>query len=166
MDQKLLGIYLNDHLAGAVAGQQLARRCLASNQETPLGRFLDELVQEIDEDKATLEELMQGLGVRPDPLKRAVAWTAERAARLKPNGRLLSYSPLSRLIELEALSLGVEGKGALWASLREVALDPAAAESLEHLEKRAKRQRRRLEVHRLEAAREALTTDERERPAS
>ena len=36
-------------------------------------------------------------------------WVAEKAGRLKLNGSLLTYSPLSRLVELEGLSLGVEG---------------------------------------------------------
>jgi hypothetical protein len=31
-----LRIYLNDHLAGASAGEALAKRCLSNNQGTPL----------------------------------------------------------------------------------------------------------------------------------
>jgi hypothetical protein len=39
-------------------------------------------------------------------------------ARLKPNGHVLTRSPLSRVVELEALRLGVEGKAAGWRTLR------------------------------------------------
>jgi hypothetical protein len=46
---------------------------------------------------------------------------AEKAARLKLNGRLLSRSPLSSLEELEMLRLGVEGKAAGWRTLRTLA---------------------------------------------
>lgn len=38
--RRLLQIYLNDHLAGAVGGAELARRCLRSNRGTPLGALL------------------------------------------------------------------------------------------------------------------------------
>jgi hypothetical protein len=51
-------------------------------------------------------------------VKVLLGWGAEKAGRLKLNGELLGYSPLSRLEELEALSLGVEGKLALWTALR------------------------------------------------
>lgn len=35
---------------------------------------------------------------------------AEKLGRLKPNGQLHGYSPLSRVIELEGLYLGISGK--------------------------------------------------------
>ena len=38
------------------------------------------------------------------------AWTAEELERLKLNGQLAGYSPLSRLVELEGLAVGIEGK--------------------------------------------------------
>ena len=46
--------------------------------------------------------------------KSAGAWTAEKFGRLKPNGQLTGYSPLSRLVELEGLKLGITGKLGLW----------------------------------------------------
>jgi hypothetical protein len=39
-------------------------------------------------------------------------WAAEKAGPLRLNGRLLNPSPLSGLVELEAVRLGVEGKAA------------------------------------------------------
>jgi hypothetical protein len=78
---------------------------------------------------------------------------------LKLNGRLLGYSPYSRVIEIEVLLLGVNGKLALWRALREIAgtetrLEPAA---LDRLIKRAESQIERIEAHRLRAAAEAFT---------
>ena len=64
---------------------------------------------------------MASLGCQIDHVKLAVGWTAEKLARLKPNGRVFGYSPLSRLLELEALAGGIRGKRALWQSLHEVA---------------------------------------------
>src|SRR5215213_8693100 len=98
---ELLPIYLNDHLAGATAGTELARRAAGSNEGTEYGEFLAKLADDIDADKRQLEAIMDRLGVKQDRAKIGVAWIGEKAGRLKPNGRLTSYSPLSRLIELE-----------------------------------------------------------------
>src|SRR5436305_124807 len=113
-----LAIYLNDHLAGATAGVELARRSAGSNRTTSYGPVLDTLANEIEADRKTLMEIMRRLSVRPDRLKIVVSWGAEKAGRLKLNGEILRYSPLSRLEELEALTLGVQGKLALWQALR------------------------------------------------
>ena len=158
MNKKLLGIYLNDHLAGSTTGIELVRRACGANQGSELGRFLAELVMHIDSDRKTLQRIMDDLDLRPDRAKVAGAWMLEKAGRLKPNGQLRGYSPLSRLVELEGLALGVTGKLAVWKALRlladgEPALDAA---ELDRLADSAKQQQRQLEEHRLAAAREAL----------
>ena len=158
MNKKLLGIYMNDHLAGSTAGLELVRRACRQNQGTDYGRFLAELTKEIDEDRAAFVEIMDTLGIRRDPAKVAGGWVLEKVGRLKLNGQLRGYSPLSRLVELEGLALGVTGKLAGWKALRlladgEPALDVAA---LDRLIERAERQQRGLEEHRLRATREAF----------
>ena len=152
-----LGIYLNDHYAASVAAVQLARRAAQSNQGTPCGEVLSTLAAEIDEDRQTLKLIMQRLGIRADPAKAAVAWSAEKLGRLKLNGQLTGYSPLSRLEELEILSLGVEGKLALWRTLSRAVEHGVPEAELDPLIKRALSQRRRLERQRLAAAPEALS---------
>ena len=107
---KLLHIYLNDHLAGSVAGSELARRCRDENRGTPLAEFLDDLVRQIEEDQLALEAIMDAVGAARNPAKLAAAWLAEKVGRLKLNGQLLQYSDLSRLLELEGLGLGIHGK--------------------------------------------------------
>jgi hypothetical protein len=144
-----LAIYLNDHLAGSTAGVELARRAASSNAGNEYGDVLNGLAREIEEDRATLENLMDSLGVGRDRVKVAAAWLGEKAGRLKPNGRVLSYSPLSRLEEIEFLLLGVTGKLALWRALSEHI-------DLPELEARAESQRERLEALRLRAAREVF----------
>lgn len=153
----LLETYLNDHLAGSTVGVELARRARGSNGGTPLGDFLAELTAEIEEDRETLEEVMQTIGAGRDRLKVAGAWVGEKAGRLKLNGSLFGYSPLSRVVELEGLRLGVEGKACLWRMLRELA-DPRLSKfDFEALLARAERQRDGLELQRLEAGRLALS---------
>jgi hypothetical protein len=153
MDRKLLGIYLNDHLAGAMGGIELARRCLSNNRGTPLEADLEKLVREIEEDRVVLEGLMERLGVPRSPVKAPVAWALEKVGRLKLNGRLLEYSPLSRVIELELLSSGVETKRSMWTALKGLADEGIdLGLDLEDLIGRARRQRRMLERRRLEAA--------------
>lgn len=155
-DTKLLGIYLNDHLAGSTLGRELAKRTLGANRGTELGTLLEWLVPEVVEDRETLRSIMLRLEVREDPVKRAVAFAGERAGRLKLNGQLRGYSPLSRLVELEGLALGIEGKASLWRSLRALD-DPRLAEfALDGLDARARAQREALEPHRIEAARTAF----------
>src|SRR4051794_25402607 len=101
---------------------------------------------------------MSELGISPDRLKNAAAWTGEKAGRLKLNGRLTSYSPLSPVVELEALIAGVTGKRALWRALRLLADDPRLQpEQLEELLARADRQLETLWSLHSDAAQAALT---------
>jgi hypothetical protein len=44
---------------------------------------------------------------------------AERLGLLKLNGRIVNYSPLSRVLELEGLGLLVAFNGSLWRTLGE-----------------------------------------------
>ena len=107
----LLAIYLNDHLAGAAGGVELveARPRLQPGNRVRR-RSSAELAAEIEADRDALEQLMEELGISRDRIKGVLAWTGEKVGRLKLNGSLLSYSPLSRLVELEGLVIGVTGK--------------------------------------------------------
>ena len=118
MSKKLLSIYLNDHLAGATAGTELARRVAGANEGTPLGDLLAELATEIAEDREALLKAMSKLGVGRDHIKVKGAWVGEKLGRLKLNGQITGYSPLSRLEELEGLHLGITGKLELWRMLK------------------------------------------------
>ena len=94
---------------------------------------------------------MEHLGVGENRVKVPIAWAAEKLGRLKPNGQLTGYSPLSRLVELEGLALGVTGKLALWRSLAATRSDLGSF-GLETLIERAESQRDGLEKRRVEAA--------------
>lgn len=155
----LLAIYLNDHLAGATAGRELARRAAQNNRASSHGSFLADLADEIDADRRTLLEIMRVLHVGVDRIKILAGWGAEKLGRLKFNGQLPGYSPLSRIVELEALSLGVHGKLALWRTLRELDLAEltSAPVSLADLIIRAEQQFAGLESHRLQAVAQAFS---------
>lgn len=158
MRRRYLRIYLNDHFALATAGRELVRRTLASNRGTPLGGHLASLHREIVEDRETLQKVMRAVGARVDQVKVGMAWMGEKVARLKLNGRIVGYSDLSRVVELEALGQGVEWKRDLWRSLAVVApTDPSlVAFDFEALAGRAQRQRDELEPYRVDAIRRAF----------
>ena len=158
---KSLKIYLNDHLAGSVAGLELARRCLSNNREGALGEFLLTLVSDIESDQSELIHVMDLLRVPKDYSKQAAAWVAEKVGRLKLNGQLLGYSPLSRVIELEALVMGVHGKECLWESLIAVRAELPELESidLERLRDRARSQWLAVEAWRRSAAEAVFLAD-------
>ena len=140
----------------ATGGLELARRASGSNDGTPIGEFLARLAEEIEEDRDILKEIMDELGVRADPVKNAMGWGAEKLGRLKPNGQLTGYSPLSRIVELEGLHVGISGKLSLWQNLRAVFGEEVAGRNLDGLISRAQRQLDELAEHRGEAARVAF----------
>ncbi len=158
MDDRLLGIYLNDHLAGATAGLELARRTARQNREGKLGKPLGQLAEQIEEDRGSLVSVMQRLSVSANVAKTSFAWLAVRVGSLKLNGHVLSYSPLSLLEELEALRLGVEGKLCLWQTLKDTRGSDPRLEGVEldDLALRAKSQRDELETMRVASARKAF----------
>jgi hypothetical protein len=154
---KLLAIYLNDHLAGATLGVELARRLRASNKDDPaFGPELAEICAEIEADREALLAIMRALDVGPSRLKPLGAIVAERLGRLKLNGQLRGYSPLSRLDELEVLQLGVTGKRRLWRALEHTHASDLPDFDLGALAERATGQLRRLEALHLRAAALAL----------
>jgi hypothetical protein len=148
-------IYLNDHLAGATGGVELARRIRKSNAgEREFAPSLGRLCEEIEADRTTLEGLIDGLGVSRDRLKPIGAWVGEKVARLKPNGQLRGYSPLSRVLELEGLAMGITGKKGLWEGLRDRQVEAPPGVDFEQLAIRAEEQRATVEgLHSLAAAR-------------
>jgi hypothetical protein len=152
---ELLGIYLNDHLAGATGGAELARRVAAARRGDEAGDALLRFAADVAADRAALLDMMAALDVPVRAYKVYAGWIGEKAGRLKLNGRLLARSPLSSLEELEMMRLGVEGKAAGWRTLQLLAdteprLDRAR---LMELITRAESQLKLLEDLRVRAAR-------------
>ena len=155
-----LETYLQDHRAGAAMGSDLAHRLAEENAGTPYEDFLLGLAQEIDNDVEMLEQVMDRFGVSKPALKIAGAKVGERLGRLKPNEQLTGYSPLSRVLEIEALRGGVQAKQGLWDSLAELSkhddrLDP---EQMAELQAKAEKQLDGLRGQSRMAAHEAFVT--------
>jgi hypothetical protein len=166
MRHDLLGVYLNDHLAGSTVGLELARRMAASAEpesESESATVLRGLVAEIAEDRSALLAIMATLGIPVRGYKVFAAWAGEKLGRLKLNGHLLSRSPLSSLEETEILRLGVEGKAACWRTLRALASRDSRLDAghLDELLARADRQSSALESRRVSIAEQALTISAR-----
>jgi hypothetical protein len=149
---ELLAIYLNDHLAGSIGGVETARRARGSNEGAEFGAPLATLVAEIEADRETLEAVMKELDVARSRIKPAIGWLGEKLGRLKPNGQLRGYSPLSRVVELEVLLLGISGKLRLWLLLDELVGDRLDTD-FAALAKRAEAQRATVEDLQVKAAR-------------
>jgi hypothetical protein len=149
-----LVVYLNDHLAGSAAGVELASKLRDNNQGTELGKEMVALHHDISEDRDTLESLLGQLELNRHAVKEAAGWVLEKLSRLRLSPAVTGSTELTRLLETEALSLGIEGKLSMWLALREAAAaDPRlAAADYDRLIERARGQRRALEPHRLAAA--------------
>lgn len=153
MNDRLLHIYLSDHFAGSAVARSRCSHAAAQNRGNDFGAFLERLLHDIDEDRATLRRVIERVGGKPPRMKVAAGAALEKLSRLKPDGQLRGYSPLTRLLEFEALSVGVEGKRLLWVALGELRRSSLAEFDFEELEQRAVEQRQGIEQQRLAAAR-------------
>ena len=155
----LLG-YLDDHLAGAAAGIQLAERCRDRDPESELGHVLHALLIEIQHDREVLERVIRVLGGSPNTIKRATALGAERMSSLRMSLPMIGPGSResARLEEIEVLSLGIEGKRLMWAALAQLSsTDERLSEfPFPDLKRQARSQRDRLERFRLRLAAQAL----------
>jgi hypothetical protein len=120
-DLDLLGIYCNDHLAAATGGIELVSRMLGAHRGTPHEPRLEELLDELREERAALRSSMAALGLPVRQYKQIASWVGEKISRAKLNGYLLSRSPLSDLVEFEFIATAVLAKRAGFETLREIA---------------------------------------------
>jgi hypothetical protein len=93
-------------------------------------------------------------------VKQASAWLGGKFVQLRPANVGRNGSALGRLLELESLSLGVEGKALLWQALIELKdrIPQLGSVELERALIRARAQRDVLETLRLQAARALAAT--------
>jgi hypothetical protein len=121
----LLGIYCNDHLASATGGIEVVGRMLSAHKGDRFEEPLEQLLAELREEKASLRAIMANIDVPVRQYKQLATWVAEKLTRAKLNGRLLSRSPLSDLVEFEFMASGVRAKRSGFETLRIVAeVDP------------------------------------------
>ncbi len=117
----LLSIYVNDHLMAATAGIELVGRMLGSHRGDRFEGRLEQLLTELREEKTAHLQMAAVLGIPVRQYKQLASWVGEKLARMKPNGHLLSRSPLSDVVEFEFIASAVLAKRAGFETLREVA---------------------------------------------
>jgi len=132
---ELLAIYVNDHIASAAGGIELVSRMIGVHRGSAWESGLRGLLDELRQEKSDLEATARALDLPVRQYKQAAVWIAEKASRLKLNGRLLSRSPLSDLVEFEFLASAVRGKRSGFETLRIAAeldsrIDPVLLDSL------------------------------------
>jgi hypothetical protein len=156
MSREHLATYLNDHLAGANLALELLDHFIT--EDSAEASILVPLRKEIEEDRQALKALMATVGVAESRLRKAGSWFAGQLSEAKFNVDDDLNGPMRRFERLEALSIGIEGKLALWRALDEARGQNAALSSLDYekLRQRASNQRSRVEALRLQAAGTAL----------
>ncbi len=122
--ERLLHIYLDDHAAGATAGAHRAARLAEAESDSADAAALARFADDVQQDFEALLAVMATAGVEPSRMKAHLASIAEKVGTLKLNGRVLDRSPLSTIVELEAMQMAVRGKRSLWETLQ-VALPSA-----------------------------------------
>jgi hypothetical protein len=153
-----LSVYLNDHFAGGSAALELLRHLERTHTGTAVAQAASALHADGSDDHGQLEQIMRSAGVTPGVVRRAAALLGEKVAELKSRVDDPAGGALRLLETLEALSLGIEGKHALWTGLASVAADVPALRGVDfsRLTERAQDQRARVERLRLDAVRAAL----------
>lgn len=149
----LLHTYLNDHLAGSVAALELIEHLTEKFPGTELEKFLADLYAEIEADQQVLRDLLQAFEKNESAIRKAGAWVAEKFGRAKFAIGANDVSGVGLVEALEALTLGITGKQLLWRALS------VASEVWPALQLRvigAAEQRDRVDVKRLQAARQAF----------
>ena len=147
-----LAAYLNDHLAGAAAGIQLAERISRGTSDHDLAALLGRFVDEFRDDHDALAGAMDAMGIARDRAKQALALGGEWFGRLKhvTPGLRSGSQELVGLEDVELLSIGIEGRTLLLRGLQALSERvPLAVADLAIREERARRQREELEPFRL-----------------
>lgn len=155
---RMLAIYLRHHAAASRGGVDLFLRSARTQLSHEARQELRNLAAEVTQDREQLMRILRRLGIPRPRFAEVLVGVAETLGRLKPNGTLVRRSPLSDVMELEALSTAVTAKRLGWVTLRLVGardgrFDPV---EMDALIARAEHQQDRLEGLRGQAVLGAL----------
>ncbi len=157
MSRENLGIYLNDHVAGSVIALEMLDRLSTTYRDSELGHAFHLLRDEILADRRELDALLERLHIGTSTPRKALAWMTEKLVEWKMVLDDEGKGKLALFETLEALSLGIEGKLALWRALGVVGLREITGLDLQRLQIGAIAQRARVEDLRLRFAKVALS---------
>jgi hypothetical protein len=157
MAYSALDTYLNDHIAGATAGTNLAKIAAEEHQTDAHGPFFSEIYSDISKDFGTLKDLATALGVEESAGKGALAEIGSKM--MAPKFTAGEDDELNAFVTLETLSIGIEGKVCMWKALKTVENEYAGFENfdIDALLARAEEQRAKIEAQRQKIAPQALT---------
>jgi hypothetical protein len=149
--------YLEDHKAGARAAIGLLKKMKSGTNNESLSQFAANILDRVEEDEETLQNLSQKIGAGSNMMKEAAAWVGEKASRTKLGAG--GSDDFETFEALEFLALGIQGKLHLWYALQVVAVtDPRLRDlDLGTLIARAKEQYSNVEERRLALATIALS---------
>lgn len=149
-----LGIYLNDHLAASTGALDLMKHLAEAHDGTPVAKLALQLHAEISAERQELEQLIKRLGLGESIPRQVGAWLGTKISQLKLQIDDKATGALRLFEGLEALTLGIHGKRALWIVLGELAENDAALRGpdYERLVQASEDQRQRVEIMRLAAA--------------
>ncbi|MBM9464266.1 hypothetical protein JL108_12465 [Aeromicrobium sp. YIM 150415] len=151
-----LSHYLRTHLVGAAAGIELAAR--GRQQLDPAARaMMTELRDELESEQRDLREFARRTDTTIPSVGMTLAQVGERLGRLKPNGSLTRRTPLTDLVDLEAMRDAVAGKIAGWQALIAAGDERLDTARLEELLELGERQHDRLTEAHARAAHRALS---------
>jgi cellobiose-specific phosphotransferase system component IIA len=154
-----LAVYLHDHLAGSSFAVELLEKLASEFAGAPSGEMARELVEQVQIDRKTLEQLIAKVGKASADLYDALGWMAERISRIK----LKHDDPvgIGAFEAFETISLGILGKRALWEALRVRQNDDPRVAELDYdaLISRAEQQFQKANRYRLELIQGALSKE-------
>lgn len=113
----LLAHHVRIHLTGAAAGIELfgrGRQLWDAEARATVADIRRELVAE----RRALVRIVEDLGSSDPVIVSTAVRVGERLGRLKPNGDLLRRTPLTDVVDLEAMRDAVAGKIAGWEAMR------------------------------------------------
>ena len=151
-----LATYLHDHLAASNFAIELLKHLHEQHAREPLGTFVAGLLKEVEQDRQSLQRIVEAVGSKESGVKEMSAWVGEKVSRFK-----LSHSSsgdAGTFQALETMALGVLGKLALWQALAVVAPSDLrlSGTDFEALAARAQTQHAQVEEWRLQFAPKAL----------
>jgi hypothetical protein len=160
MTNDALATYLTNHLAGSSAALELLEHLAKSQADSPFAGLFLEIRTEVGEERQVLEGLIAGIDSSESLPRQATAWLTAKLSEVKLRLDDPGTGPLHALEGLEAVSLALAGKLALWEALA------ASADQIPELRlpetdfadliERSQTQRHRVEAARLHAARDAF----------
>ncbi|GAA1234727.1 hypothetical protein M3697_13725 [Janibacter melonis] len=152
---ELLKVYLRRHLAASAGGVDLFRRVAGS-----IPAFArDEVVRLADDvaaDRRGLLDIAGSVGVTQPQVQETITRIGQQLGRLHPAGTLLRRSPLTDVIELEAMKAATNARILGFRTLQELSDPRLDQRHVTTLLERALDQEERIELLRVEAVHRAL----------